>query len=172
MGSCDQRSLIAGWLQLGRNTLLGMDSEGAFQPLVALCALTKLNLSWGSFAAVPPQLAALTQLLDLDISRHVALGQFGEEGAFDALAALTSLTRLDLSYTSLETVPAALRPLRRLVVLSLSCNFAMGGGAGESLKLLTCFPLLKDLDVSRCNMPSSAFGLLVGMTECGVHLRF
>lgn len=113
--------------------------EATLQPLAELTALTQLDLSCGSLAAVPPQLSRLQSLAALSLANNWQLGQ-GGESAFDALRHLSSLTRLDLSWCRLEGVPPALADATALADLRLSKNPVLGHG--QVLLLLPVLLLL------------------------------
>lgn len=70
-------------------------------------------------AAVPPQLACLTQL------RQLTLSETNIAGGWECLP--PQLEQLDLSQCDLEEVPAALTGLTRLRELALAENSIAGG---------------------------------------------
>lgn len=113
--------------------------EAQLAPPSSLTALTRLDLTSCKLERLPPELASLRSLAELDLSLNRPLGgQRGESAAHASakwapLKQLTALTRLDASICQLRAVPAALAALPALQVLRLAGNSSMCrcGGLGD-----------------------------------------
>lgn len=111
--------------------------------------------------ALPPDLTALTSLLELAAARNTALGigTWGVSLPFAPLGALRQLAALDLALCGLSTLPEELSALSRLQRLAVGQNGGLGkawltdGPAAAFGMLPALAPSLTYLDISASMLP-------------------
>jgi hypothetical protein len=145
-------------LSLAGSKLGGREGDGAFLPLSELLALTRLDLSHCGLARLPPQLAPLGALAELDVSFNEAFREGGPD-VFEPLGDLVGLRRLALRMCSLQRLPRQLGNLKALAELDASFNWALGkegaGATGDSaFAALEGLSALTRLDLSSCTVAS------------------
>lgn len=158
-------------LDLSSNEGLGAAQvRGGCVPLSGLAAATRLNLSSCGLRSVPEELSPLRALRALELRGNAMLGLGGGED-FRALAHLTLLSRLDLSFCALSAVPPqlGLGCHEALAHLSMERNRHLGtSGGGTSLAPLEALaPSLSYLDLSDCalSVVPPVLGTLEGLQE-------
>lgn len=105
------------WLRLNGNRLQSLPVEAANWK-----ALRRLYLRENDFESVPDVIASLPALEQLDLGRNPRLATVPT-----SIGSLASLTRLDLDYTAVTTLPDAIGNLRALKTLVLvGCPLASG----------------------------------------------
>ena len=159
-----------GELQLGDRRLRGPARLASLMRWLARRrrGLRRLVLDFSLGANPPVLLSALSAgdcpLADLALVRSVKQGSglfscnlhLGPEASWRPLAALSALTRLDVSNCGLQGLPAALSGLASLADLNASFNLSLGGrgaaSVGGPLAPLAALTALRALDLSFCGL--------------------
>lgn len=153
----------------GGSTAGGSTASPSLELLLHLPGLAALSMECCGLAAVPAPVAALApSLTSLSLAKNERLGRASAtalEGAaataafcsaFQPLAALQRLARLDLSHCTLCVLPPALSALPALEELLLAGNRGLGksfaGGAATFQPLLALAPTLTRLDLGACGL--------------------
>jgi hypothetical protein len=153
-------------LNLNSNAALVRGGASALAPLGHLQALTRLRMCGCWVSRLPPKLPALESLVDLNLSGNEALGKWGE-GALLCLERAPNLTRLDISWCGLASIPPQVTGLPALAELDLRGQEGLGGpgGGGGALKELLRAPALVRVDLRGCRLLQAATAPVVEVLE-------
>lgn len=117
-------------LRLSSDASLGKGGNAAWEPLAQLTSLVSLEVFNCNLRSLPSSLSMLgSTLRELSVGFNRSLGCGGEATAWQPLAHLAALTRLNLRRCGLESLPHQMTALQQLADVDVSDNEALGKGS-------------------------------------------